>query len=152
MTLFTRRRLLATAPATGLALGATAALLPATASAASTGTVRFVDPFRLTDSRIDEPFKYGTGARDSLAVPGPRDYYGVVLNVTVTETEGVGFFRVAEGFEEPAAKTSNVNWYGDGQTIANMAIVSTPGGTGIQVQGGGDGAAHLIIDVLGYIL
>ena len=73
---------------------------------------------------------------------------GVVLNVTVTATEGFGFFRIGEDFQDPPT-TSNINWYTDGQTLANMAMVSTT--SGIAVQGGGSGLAHLIIDVLGYI-
>jgi len=84
-------------------------------------------------------------------VSGPSVYCGVILNITITETEGFGFFRIAEGFAEPAP-TSSINWYADDQTVANMAIASTPSGTGISVQGGGDGRAHLIIDVLGFIL
>lgn len=151
MSIVSRRRLIAAAPASGLALGAGIGLSAPTASAAMSGIVQFVTPFRLADSRIDEPGKYGTGARDSLAVDGPVGYQGVILNVTVTATEGFGFFRIADEFVEPAP-TSNVNWYADGQTVANMAIVSTPSSSGIVVQGGGDGLAHLIIDVMGFIV
>ena len=95
-----------------------------------------------------EPDKYDTSARDSLFVDGLAGNNGVILNVTVTQTEGSGFFRIADGFEDPPT-TSNINWYTDGQKVANMAIVKTT--SGIAVQGGGSGRAHLIIDVLGFI-
>lgn len=150
MSLFTRRRLIAAAPVSAVAAGAGLAFAPADASAAAAGALELIIPFRLQDSRINEPDKYDTSARDSLAVDGLAGKSGVILNVTVTETEGAGFFRIGEEFEDPPA-TSNINWYTDGQTLANMAIVSTPSGTGISVQGGGAGRAHLIIDVVGYI-
>ena len=51
-------------------------------------------------------------AQDSLAVPGIDGKSGVILNVTVTETEGAGFFRIADEFEA-VPTTSNINWYGD---------------------------------------
>jgi len=149
MSVFTRRRLIAAAPATGL--GAALVLRPNPAAAAVAGLVELVPPFRLQDSRINEPDKYDTSAQDSLAVPDLAGKSGVILNVTVTETEGAGFFRIAEAFEA-VPTTSNINWFGDDQTIANMAMVMvTPPATGITVQGGGDGRAHLVIDVLGFV-
>jgi len=150
MSPITRRRMMAAAPATALAAGATLALGASPADAASSGALELITPFRLQDSRVNEPDKYDTTARDGLAVPGLAGKCGVILNVTVTETEGAGFFRIAEEFEDPPT-TSNINWYAGGQTLANMAIVSTPAGMGISVQGGGNGRAHLIIDVLGYV-
>lgn len=152
MSLFTRRRFIAAAPASGLAAGAALTLAPSPTSAAVSGLVELVAPFRLQDSRVNEPDKYDTTARDGLAVQGIAGKNGVILNVTVTETEGAGFFRIADGFEaEPS--TSNINWYGDGQTLANMAVVMvTPPSGGITVQGGGNGRAHLVIDVLGFVV
>jgi hypothetical protein len=150
MTTMSRRALIAAAPATGLA-GAAVAFRPGAALAAASGTVELVAPVRIQDSRTDEPDKYDTTASDTLAVPGLAGKSGVILNITVTETEGAGFFRVAEDIE-PTPSTSNINWYADGQTVANLAIVKiTPPTAGISVQGGGDGRAHLIIDLLGFV-
>ena len=151
MTSISRRALIAAAPATGWA-GAALALHPNAASAATSGTVELISPIRIQDSRVSEPDKYDTTAQDSIAVPGLAGKSGVIVNVTVTETEGAGFFRVAEDFEA-VPSTSNINWYGDGQTVANLAMVKiTPPIAGISIQGGGDGRAHLIIDVLGFIV
>ena len=114
--------------------------------------MELISPIRIQDSRVSEPDKYDTTAQDSIAVPGLAGKSGVIVNVTVTETEGAGFFRVAEDFEA-VPSTSNINWYGDGQTVANLAMVKiTPPIAGISIQGGGDGRAHLIIDVLGFIV
>lgn len=151
MTSISRRALIGAAPATGLA-GAALALHPSAALAAATsGALELITPVRIQDSRVDEPDKYDTSAADTLLVPGLEGKHGVILNVTVTETEGAGFFRVADDIE-PVPTTSNINWYADGQTVANLAIVKiTPPNSGIAVQGGGDGRAHLIVDVLGFI-
>ncbi len=150
MSTISRRRLIAAAPASGLA-GAALAMGPAPALAATAGTIELVAPFRIQDSRTMEPDKYDTTAQDSIAVPGLAGKNGVILNVTVTETEGSGFFRVAEDFQA-VPTTSNINWYAAGQTLANMAMVKiTPPKAGINIQGGGSGRAHLIIDVLGFI-
>jgi hypothetical protein len=145
MSTISRRHLIAAAPA-----GAACALAP-TRALAAVGAVELVAPFRLQDSRTMEPDKYDTSAEDTLAVPGLGGKHGVVLNVTVTATEGAGYFRIAEDIE-PIPTTSTINWYTDGQTVANMAIVKiTPPGGGIAIQGGGSGRAHLIIDVLGFV-
>lgn len=148
MSNISRRRLIAATSATGLA-GAALAVGPAPAQAATVGVIELITPFRLQDSRTMEPDKYDTGARDSLFVDGLAGKNGVILNVTVTDTEGSGFFRIADAFEDPPT-TSNINWYTDGQKVANMAMVKTT--SGIAIQGGGAGRAHLIIDVLGYIV
>jgi hypothetical protein len=147
----TRRNLIAAAPVAGLA-GMGLAIAPGAASAAATGMVELISPIRIQDSRTMEPDKYDTSASDTILVPGLAGKSGVIVNVTVTETEGVGFFRVAEDIE-PVPSTSNINWYAVGQTIANLAIVKvTPPTGGISMQGGGNGRAHLIIDVLGFIV
>jgi hypothetical protein len=150
MSTLSRRRLIAATSATGLA-GAALAAGPTPASAATAGTIEFITPFRLQDSRTMEPDKYDTSARDTLFVDGLAGKNGVILNATVIQTEGSGFFRFADDFEDDPT-TSNINWYTDGQKVANMAMVQiTPPATGITVQGGGAGRAHLIIDVIGFI-
>lgn len=150
MSTISRRHLIAASSATGLA-GVALTVGPTPALAATAGGIELVTPFRLQDSRTMEPDKYDTTARDSLFVAGLAGKNGVIVNVTVTETEGFGFFRIADGFQDDPT-TSNINWFANGQTLANMAIVKvTPPATGITVQGGGAGRAHLIIDVIGFI-
>lgn len=142
-----RRHLVAAAP-----LAVAAVALPATsASAAATGSLELVTPFRVLDSREDEPDKYDTTANDAIAIDGIAGKIGVLLNVTVVQTEGNGFFRVGGEAEVPPT-TSTINWYTDGQIVANMAIVSLPAAAGgVVIQGGGSGRAHLVLDVLGFV-
>lgn len=147
----TRRRLLARA-APVAAVSAALPLVGAGPAFAATGTgsITLVTPFRLQDSRTMEPDKYGTSARDSLADGRLAGYAGALLNVTVTDTEGTGFFRLGAAFVDPPP-TSNINWWGPGQTLANLAAIQVTSLGGFVVQGGGSGRAHLIIDVVGLI-
>lgn len=133
----------------GLAGLAAATVASSPVSADTSGRIVPVDPFRLVDSRVQEPDKYGDGALDGIAVPDLADYQAVLLNITVTETEGAGFIRIGR---EPEAvpSTSNINWTTAGQTIANFAVIFTAGGPGITLQMVG-GRAHVILDVLGYV-
>ena len=147
----TRRRLLGRiAPATALAV-AVPSLVSSSAALAlpGAGALTLITPFRLQDSRTMEPGKYDTSARDSLADPVLAGHLGALLNVTITQTEGAGFFRLGDAFQDPP-QTSNINWWGPGQTLANLAVVSLTALGGFTIQGGGTGRAHLIIDVLGY--
>jgi len=146
------RRELFTKFAPTVAIGALAVpmiLSPAAALAGASG-VTLIEPFRLQDSRTKEADKYDTTAADDLLVDGLVGHQGVLLNVTVTQTEGAGFFLICKEHQSPA-RTSSINWWGTGQTLANLAVVNVAGEPGIHVQGGGGGRAHLIIDVLGFI-
>jgi hypothetical protein len=152
MTLDRRALISRAAPAAALGGLAGAALLAAPAAAApATGSLVLVEPFRLLDSRVNEPDKYDTGAVDNLAVPGLDAYQAVLVNVTLTQTEGSGFVWLGAA---PVAfpSTSNVNWSASDQTLANLAIVFTgTGRSGITVQVHGNGRTHLILDVVGFV-
>ena len=146
------RRELFTKFAPAVAIGALAVptiMSPAAALAGASG-VTLIEPFRLQDSRTKEADKYDTTAADDLFVEGLEGHQGVLLNVTVTQTEGSGFFLICKEHQTPA-RTSTINWWGVGQTLANLAVVNVAGEPGIHIQGGGSGRAHLIIDVLGFI-
>jgi len=146
------RRELFTKFAPAIAIGAMAVPAlssPAPALAAASG-VSLIEPFRVQDSRTMEEGKYDTTAADDLFVEGLVGHQGVLLNVTVTATEGAGFFLICKQHQSPA-RTSTINWWGSGQTLANLAVVNVAGASGIHIQGGGSGRAHLIIDVLGFI-
>jgi hypothetical protein len=140
--------------AAGSAVGATGLVAAGTsqgALAATSGAIVLVTPQRIQDSRVNEPSKYTSGAVDSIAIPGIDPYHGVIVNLTVTETEGSGFVTLSKAPAFPPT-TSNINWSDPGVTLANLAIVNTgtnAGGIVIQMEGGG--AAHLIIDLVAFI-
>ena len=51
----------------------------------------------------------------------------------------------------PLPPTSNLNWFGSGQTLANLAFVATGDETYIEIHAGGAGSTHVVVDLQGYI-
>lgn len=71
---------------------------------------------------------------------------GAVINVTAVDTLGTGFLTVGP----PAATrppTSNLNWTGPGQIVANMAMTRLDEAT-LYVWAGGGGSTHVVVDVM----
>jgi hypothetical protein len=150
----TRRTLLGAAPV-ALAGAAVVGRAPtAQAIDVTGGTLALVAPFRLFDSRQSGTGeKYAVGGSDEITVPDLASVHGVVLNVTITDTEGQGFVRVADKIVWPPP-TSTINWYATGQTLANFAIVRTTAGSSkvtFQLGGTTGGKLHIVLDVIGYI-
>jgi hypothetical protein len=150
----TRRTLLGAAPV-ALAGAAVVGRAPvAQALDVSGGTLVLVAPFRLFDSRESGTgAKYTVGQDDAVTVPDLSTVHGVVLNVTITDTEGQGFVRVADKVVWPAP-TSTINWFAAGQTIANLAIVRTVNAASkitFQLGGSTGGKVHIVLDVIGYV-
>ncbi|MEZ5215549.1 MAG: hypothetical protein R2715_02890 [Ilumatobacteraceae bacterium] len=131
------------------AAGLAALAAPSAAGAAPVG-VSLITPYRLQDSRIDEPGKYDTTATDSLAIDGLDAHVGVLLNLTVTETEGSGFVRRRHQRSSPLRIEHQLVGRRS-RPEATMAVVSTNGASGITVQVRGSGRCHLIIDVVGFV-
>ena len=107
-------------------------------TALARGTVRTIDvSFVLGDSELP------TG------VDTASD--GVLMNLTVVSTVGAGFVKAwADDGSEPP--TSAVNWSGSGAVVANGVISMHAGGLiKAKVDGATGCAAHLIVDVIGYL-
>ena len=158
MTTMNRRRMLTLA-------GATAALSPvllarpaaATIPGAPTGsTVILNEPARIYDSR--SPLGGGPArkirARERFSLGLGEDSYGFIagafINLTVTQTQGSGFLTVQSYGIPTPIRTSNINWTGDGQTIANSSLVPVGGESVIDIICSG-GDTHFIVDLQGYI-
>ena len=165
MSLFSRRTMLAaggSAALMPLALRAGPAAARASRPAPVGGPlVTLRTPLRAYDSRTDTVLLGGDKiAADeaiivTVGVPDEERFLvSVFLNVTVTETEGAGFLRVfatdPSGTIAPP-ETSNVNWYGDGQTLANFVLSGVGPEFGVEIYCGGAGRTHLIVDVQGYV-
>src|SRR5215831_13260822 len=116
-----------------------------------------VTPCRIVDTRGPA----GTFGAPSLSPGSPRSFplptgpcagipTGVgaySLNVTATNTQGPGFFKIyPQGGVAPVVSTLN---YVGGQTVANAAIVPAGATGGITVAAGVSGA-DLVIDINGY--
>ena len=165
MSLFSRRAMLAaggSAALMPLAMRAAPAAAEASKPAPVEGSlVTLRTPIRAYDSRTDTVLLGGDkiAAEDAIIVtvgiPDEKRFLvSVFLNVTVTETEGAGFLRVfatdPSGTIAPP-ETSNVNWYDDGQTVANFVLSGVGPEFGVEIYCGGAGRTHVIVDVQGYV-
>jgi hypothetical protein len=114
-------------------------------------------PCRAVDTR-DDSGPYGgpalaANSTRTFALAGrcgiPAEADAVAVNVVVTQPTASGFLTLYPvGVAPPLASTIN---YGPGQTRANNAIVQLGTGDSVEVTSGQtSGAAHLIIDVVGY--
>ncbi|MGD9753161.1 MAG: hypothetical protein AB7W59_19380, partial [Acidimicrobiia bacterium] len=128
---------------------------PLTASGAAASAAKFVPitPARVLDTRDGTGGWYGKVPVNGdlpLAIAGvagvPGNASAVVLNLTVTEAEQVGFVTVFPADQGlPNASTVNIE-YG-GQTVANLVTVPLGyGGVRIYTQM----RTHLLADVAGY--
>jgi hypothetical protein len=85
---------------------------------------------------------------DEVPSPYPANAT-MVANTTVTNAKGGGYLSVYPGGASRPA-TSNVN-FGSGQTVANLAILSTTGPyQELDVYNGATGSVDVIFDVFGY--
>ena len=117
-------------------------------------------PVRVFDSRVESPLP-GHRKFDSETVhvnishPGISDFAAaVLLNVTITETEGAGYLVVyASDFsgDSPEPATSNINWWTSGLTLANLAFTLVGAESGVAVRCGGGGRTHVVLDLCGYV-
>lgn len=71
------------------------------------------------------------------------------LNITVVDTVGSGFLAVFSA-DQAYSGTSNINWSGPDQIVANYAVSATSLAGAVKVRAGGTGPTDLIIDVSGY--
>jgi hypothetical protein len=111
-----------------------------------------VGPARVFDTRGGNgPIHYGDtiqlATNFNTLVPVP---IGVTLNVTVTLTVGKGWIALYPS-DVTFGGTSNVNWFGDSQDIANNAFVGVAPDGVIQISAGGilGSQADFAIDIMG---
>ena len=113
-----------------------------------------VPPHRARDSRLGYPQAVKPLAQDSVevgvlargAVPA-TGVSAVLLNVTATMAEGVGYVT-AFASEDRSPLASSLNYDHTGQTIANSAVVKVGGGF-VTLQNE-NGNAFLLADTFGY--
>jgi hypothetical protein len=154
------RRVLGRAGAAAVAVGAVAAVLPTQeASAASSQDSYWTyGPYRLVDSRTGVggytgPIHSGqTRVFDlsAIFVPSIGD---LVCNITVVNTYKRGFLTFWGTGTRPA--TSDINWFGSNQVLANTIHVTTAVNAGgdpvFTYYCGGSGArTDVIVDIKGY--
>ncbi len=85
----------------------------------------------------------------TIATDVPDDSTGVVVNVTVTDTELAGYVSLApaDASLPTPPPFSTVNWSASGQTVANTTTVGTAAG---RIQIYADRLTHVILDVIAF--
>jgi len=144
--------------------GSAAALVPFRAAGAQTPPpgrlVVHRTPVRVADTRTDSfpGRKLVAGDDAAFAVGAGLGTEGfasaVFVNVTITETEGAGFLAVRgddSSGEEPPVVHSNINWFENGVTLANLVLSTVGAENSIAIRVGGNGRTHVILDVFGYV-
>ncbi len=127
------------------------------AASSADGRLLPVTPARLLDTRdASGPTggqRLGAGASLDLAVVGrgglpPTGVAAVVVNITATDATGAGFLTAwPVGVTRPEA--SNVNINSATETAPNLAVVRVGAGGAVSLFS--HAAAHVVVDVTGYI-
>jgi PKD repeat protein len=107
---------------------------------------------RTLDTRFNDPIAPRSTLQTTVTALAAADLKGgVVMNVTATSPTQAGFVLegpspLPNGLTQTA---STLNWDRAGQTVANLAIVSSPTGS-FSVFNGSDGTTNVLNDILGY--
>lgn len=114
------------------------------------------DKIRVGDPADENPLP--VPVRFSIDAEGaqiPEGATAVTFNVTVAQTEGIGYLQIDTWPGDPGT-TSTVNWTTDGQIVANSGVVllgsafDDSGFISAYVGDTAGAAAHVIIDITGY--
>ena len=115
-----------------------------------------VNGIRIADTRANsnQPFANSTlQANSSITIPItglnsiPTDATAAVINVTVTNTMGWGYVSVTPN---GTGTTSDVNFTGKGQTVANLDVATLSSTGTITITNGSSTPVDVIVDLFGY--
>jgi len=109
-------------------------------------------PFRIFDSRTSTG-RISTGQEWLLTRTPDSSVVANCFNLTVTETFGKGWLAVFPG-DVAFGGTSSINWFGNGQDLANNAYTELEASNaGIRVRcGGGGTSTHFVIDLVAVLV
>lgn len=133
---------------------------------ASTSQYFPISPVRVYDSRVPLPAPgvLSTGANRTISVASgraldtgninaadvvPAGATAITCNVTVDKTQTAGYLTVNPG-GNTTVTSSTINWFGNGQTLANGVTVTISASREVTVIAGGPGATDFVLDVTGY--
>jgi hypothetical protein len=128
-----------------------------TGTPAATGAFVSTRPARILDtrSRVGSSGAVPAGTAIALSVSGagrvvPAGATAVAINVTVTNTAGLGYLSVFPS-DRSAPVASNLN-FARGQTVANLVVVPIGADGKIVLDNQSNGTTDLIGDVAGYFV
>ncbi|MEZ5259839.1 MAG: hypothetical protein R2705_24025 [Ilumatobacteraceae bacterium] len=108
-----------------------------------------ISPRRAVDTRSGAPLGPGATMEIDVGSAGvPATASAAVLNVTVTDASGPGYWTAWPGGSRP--DTSSVNVEVAGQTIANEVFVGLPSDGASSIEVFASSGGHLLVDVVGY--
>jgi hypothetical protein len=81
----------------------------------------------------------------------PLGATAVTFNLTLADTAGSGFLAVVPG-DATGFSASTINWFTDGQILANASSVGIDSLRTIKVFSGGGGSTDFLIDITGYYI
>jgi hypothetical protein len=129
--------------------------------------VVLIPPTRIFDTRAAHSYiplptsphigKVSAGQQIGFSVDPVVSRYinGVILNVTVTETEGGGYvvawIPTADDPSTGPPPVSNINWSAPDQTLANLVFARLFEEADVLINVGGVGKTHIVVDVIGYL-
>jgi len=128
------------------------------AGPATAGALHPINPARVYDSRLSGgPLAAGAVRRISVATATtgggvvPSGAVAISFNLTIADTVGGGWLGVLPA-GLPFGSTSTINWYANGQKLANGGIVKLGGDRQVDVGSGGKagGSTQFILDITGY--
>ncbi len=142
----------------------TAVGAPTKGAQSPTGSAPATGAGGILDTLVYVPLDPGTRVFDTRTAGGPiRDGQSRTVDVaaavpagaravayTLTEFDTVGSGHLTVGLPgQPTPATSTINWFADGQRLANSTVAAVDGQRALQVAAGGR-AAGFALDVLGY--
>lgn len=119
-----------------------------TADGATGGQFYARHPDRTYDSRFDPAGRLQAGQSRTTTSPLPAEAVAIVVNSTVTDTQGTGYLSVTP----PASgvpTTSTINWFTSPTTRANGSIIASDD-TANRAYVGGNYSTHYLYDLAGY--
>jgi hypothetical protein len=130
------------------------------AGPATAGALHPINPARVYDSRLSGgPLAAGATRTISVStataggVVVPSGAVAIAFNLTIARTVGSGSLAVVPS-GAPFGTTSTINWYANGQEVANGGIVRLGGDRQVDIFSGGrvGASTQLIVDISGYYL
>lgn len=131
------------------------------------GSFHAITPGRVYDSRTPAPSPGAlAGGTRTLSVANrrsiddgsvaqadfvPAGATAITCNVTVANTVGAGYLAVNPG-GVTAVSASTINWFGNGQVLANGVTLTLNANREVTVVFGGGGSTDFALDVSGYYL
>ncbi|MCU1394629.1 MAG: hypothetical protein JWM34_3057 [Ilumatobacteraceae bacterium] len=102
----------------------------------------------LSDQTRDVSVANATAFSGGAADVVPGNAYAITYNLTATGATGQGFMAIYP--KGGTLKASALNWFTNGEVVANGGVVTLDSNRTVTVQTGGGGSTDFIIDITGY--